>query len=257
MKIATFNVNSIRTRLPIVIDWLAANQPDALCVQETKVQDKDFPVDEFASTGYNVIYKGQKSYNGVAIFSKHKFTNVEYSFNDSVGDEARFIKAQINGITIVNTYVPQGFEMDSEKYQHKLDWLKKLFAYFKKNFTPADNLVWLGDLNIAPTDKDVYDPIALDGGVCFNKDLSKIFDGFIEWGFVDLYRLHHKAGGNFSFWDYRQPNGFKRNLGWRLDHILAAKLLAENCTTCLIDTKPRTLEKPSDHTFVIAEVKNL
>jgi exodeoxyribonuclease-3 len=253
MNVATFNVNSIRTRLPIVIDWLTANKPDALCVQETKVQDKDFPVDEFTSTGYNVIYKGQKSYNGVAIFSKHKFTDIEYSFDDSLGDEARFIKAQINGITIINTYVPQGFEMDSEKYQHKLDWLKKLFAYFKENFTPTDKLIWLGDLNIAPTDKDVYDPIELAGCVCFNDQLTNIFNGFIEWGFVDLFRLHHKEGGNFSFWDYRQPNGFKRNLGWRLDHILGTKSLAEKCISCVIDTKPRLLEKPSDHTFVIAE----
>jgi len=255
MKIATFNANSIRARTQIIVDWLDENRPDVLCVQETKVQDEDFPAEEFNKTGYQFVYKGQKSYNGVAIFSTDKLTGVEFGLDTEPKDEPRMIKAETAGITIVNTYIPQGFEIDSEKYQYKLDWLKRLLAYFENNFKPSDKLLWIGDLNIAPTAKDVYDPIGLEGGVCFNKQLSKIFDGFIEWGFVDLFRLHHKDGGNFSFWDYRQPNGFKRNLGWRIDHILGTKTLAEKCTNCSIDAKPRMLEKPSDHTFVIAEFK--
>jgi len=256
MKIATFNANSIRARTEIIVNWLAENKPDVLCVQETKAQDKDFPADAFAKTGYKFAFKGEKSYNGVAIFSRSKLTKVEFGLDSEPKDEARMIKAKTAGITIVNTYIPQGYEIDSEKYQYKLDWLKRLLRYFKKYFAPTDKLLWTGDFNIAPEAKDVYDPVALAGHVCFNPQVTDLLKKFIDWGFVDLFRKHCTSSGQFTFWDYREPNGFKRNLGWRLDHIMTTEPMAKICTNCYIDKKPRTLEKPSDHTFLVAEFRD-
>jgi exodeoxyribonuclease-3 len=256
MKIATFNANSIRSRAQIIIDWLAENKPDVLCVQETKVQDKDFPADVFAKTGYNFAFKGEKSYNGVAIFSKHKLAKVEFGLDSEPKDEARMIKAKTAGITIITTYIPQGFEIESEKYQYKLDWLKRLLQYFKKYFKTTDKLLWLGDFNIAFEAKDIYDPVGIDGHVCFNRQLSQTLKKFTDWGFVDLFRLHCSDSGQFTFWDYREPNGFKRNRGWRLDYIMGTEPMAKKCVKCWINKKPRMLEKPSDHTFVVAEFRD-
>jgi exodeoxyribonuclease-3 len=256
MKIATFNANSIRSRTEIIVNWLAENNPDVLCMQETKVQDKDFPSDAFLKTGYEFVFKGEKSYNGVAIFSKHKLAAIEFGLDSEPKDEARMIKVKTGGLTIVNTYIPQGFEIESEKYQYKLDWLKRLLEYFKKHFKPKDKLLWIGDFNIAYEAKDVYDPVALDGTVCFNRQLSEVLKKFIDWGFTDLFRLHCDNSGQFTFWDYREPNGFRRNLGWRLDYIMGTEPMSKKCVNCRIDKKPRTLEKPSDHTFLIAEFKS-
>jgi exodeoxyribonuclease-3 len=252
MKIATFNVNSIRSRTQIILDWLEENKPDALCLQETKVQDKDFPSEAFANSGYEFVFKGEKSYNGVAIFSKHKITDIQHGLDSEPSDPARMLKIKTAGVNIVNTYIPQGFEIESEKYQYKLDWYKRLLKYFQKNFTPDDKIIWLGDLNIAYEAKDVYDPIKLDGSVCFNKELSQLFKKFIDWGFTDLFRKFCGDEGQYSFWDYREPNGFKRNRGWRLDYIMATLPMAKACVNCTIDKKPRMAEKPSDHTPVIA-----
>jgi exodeoxyribonuclease III len=256
IKVATFNANSIRARTEIIVNWLAENKPDILCLQETKVQDKDFPADAFAKTGYEFVFKGEKSYNGVAIFSKRKFDNVEFGLDTPPKDEARMITARTAGFNIVNTYIPQGFEMESEKYQYKLDWLKRLLEYFNKHFKPTDKLLWTGDLNIAFEAKDVYDPAALDGTVCFNRGLSQTLKKFMDWGFVDLFRKHCTEPGQFTFWDYREPNGLKRNRGWRLDYIMATETMAKKCSNCFVDKKPRTLEKPSDHTPLVAEFKN-
>ena len=253
MKIASFNVNSLRMRVPVVVEWLAENQPDVLCVQETKVQDADFPADAFEKTKYQIIFKGQKSYNGVAIFSKAKPKNVEYGFENEPKDEPRLIKAEIDGITIVNTYVPQGYSPESDKFQYKLDWFSRLLKYFKKNFKPGDAVVWVGDLNIAPEPIDVYDPKGLLGHVCFHPDVHKALQAVMKWGFTDVFRKHCKEAGQYTFWDFRMPNSVRRNLGWRLDHIMATKPLAEKSTACYIDKKPRLTEKPSDHTPIIAE----
>jgi len=260
MKVATFNVNSLRARLTLVLQWLSEHQPDILCLQETKVQDIDFPTDELAQTGYKwawpfceYVFKGQKSYNGVATFSKSPITNVEFGFHDEPRDEARLIKVETNGIVIVNTYVPQGVSPDSDKFQYKLEWFERLYALFKKHFKPSDPVIWVGDLNIAPQPIDVYDPVALQGHVCFHPEVHKALDKVMQWGFVDVFRLHCSEAGHYTFWDYRLPNSFKRNLGWRLDHIMATKQLAENCTACYIDKEPRTAERPSDHTPIIAE----
>ncbi|MBN1393201.1 MAG: exodeoxyribonuclease III [Sedimentisphaerales bacterium] len=253
MKIGSFNVNSLRSRLPVVLRWLAVHQPDILCVQETKVQDADFPTEAFDNAGYKYAFKGQKSYNGVAIFSKTEIKNIKSGFDDEPKDEARLIAADIGGIVVVNTYVPQGDSPQSEKFQYKLKWFERLLKFFKKNFTTNDPVVWVGDLNVAPEPIDVYDPKNLLGHVCFCPEVTKALDKVVQWGFIDVFRMHYKEAGQYTFWDYRLPNSFKRNLGWRLDHIMAAKPLAEKCIASYIDKEPRAAEKPSDHTLIVAE----
>jgi len=253
IKVASFNVNSLRARMPVVLQWLAGNRPDILCVQETKVQDADFPVEPFKEAGYDFAFKGQKSYNGVAIFSKEKLTGVEYGLDDEPRDEPRLIKAETCGIVIINTYVPQGESPESEKFRYKLNWFERLSRYFESRFKPADLLLWVGDLNIAPESIDVYDPQGLAGHVCFNPQVSERLDKVMRWGFADVFRMRCKDGGQYTFWDYREPNAFKRNHGWRLDHILATKSLAGKCTACFVDKEPRMAERPSDHTPIVAE----
>lgn len=252
MKVASFNVNSLRARLEVVPGWLGKFEPDVLCVQETKVQDVDFPGDAFDGIGYKYVFKGEKKYNGAAIFSKSEITKVEFGFADEPKDEARLIKAEINGIVVVNTYVPQGYSPESEKFEYKLKWFKRLGEYFKKNFKPTDPVLWTGDLNVAPEAIDVYDPAALSGHVCFHPEVHKALKKVMAWGFVDVFRMHCKEAGQYTFWDYRM-NSFRRNLGWRLDHIMTTEVLANKSSACYIDKEPRLVERPSDHTPIIAE----
>jgi len=253
MKIASFNVNSLRARLPIVLQWLAEYQPNILCVQETKVQDNDFPIEVFDEAEYRYVFKGQKSYNGVAIFSRNEITNVKVGFDDEPKDEARLIKAEINGIVVVNTYIPQGYLPDSQKFEYKLNWFGRLLRFFEKNFKSTDPIIWVGDLNVAPQPIDVYDPVTLLGHVCYHPQVHEALEEVLRWGFVDVFRIHCKEAGQYTFWDYRLRNSFQRNLGWRLDHIMATKSLAKKCTACYIDKQPRLAERPSDHTPIIAE----
>jgi len=253
VKVASFNVNSIRARLGLVLDWLAKNKPDILCVQETKVQDADFPKGWFESLGYHCTFRGQKSYNGVAIFSLHKPSAVKFGFDDEPKDGARLIKADFGSITVVNSYVPQGDKPGSEKFRYKLRWFERLLEYFESNFDPGDAVLWLGDLNIAPERIDVYDPDALWGHVCFHPKVQDRLGRIMDWGFVDIFRKHCRAAGQYTFWDYRLRGSVERNLGWRLDHIMATKVLALRSLDCYIDKSPRLLQRPSDHTPVVAE----
>lgn len=253
MKIASFNVNSLRVRLGVVVDWLKKNRVDVLAVQETKVQDVDFPREAFDEIGYRYVFKGQKSYNGVAILTKNETHNVTFGFEDEPHDQARLIKAQVNGITVLNTYVPQGYLAESQKFDYKLRWFARLLHFFEKNFEPGDPLVWVGDLNVAPTAIDVYDPVTLSGHVCYHPEVHKALERLMAWGLVDVFRMHCNEPGQYTFWDYRARNPLKRNLGWRLDHIMATHALAEKSTTCYIDKEPRVVERPSDHTPVVAE----
>jgi len=253
MKVAGFNVNSLRARLTLVLQWLDEHQPDILCVQETKVQDTDFPTDAFDRTEYKYVFKGQKSYNGVAVFSRSEISNVQFGFDDEPKDQPRLIKAEINGIVIVNTYIPQGYLPESEKFEYKLNWFNRLLNFFDKNFKPTDPVLWVGDFNVAPQPMDVYDPKALLGHVCFHPDVHKALEKVMQWGFVDVFRTHCSEPGHYTFWDYRARNSFKRNLGWRLDHIMATEPLAKKSTACYIDKEPRLAERPSDHTPIIAE----
>ena len=253
MKVASFNANSLRARLTLVLQWLGEHQPDILCVQETKVQDADFPTDAFDRTEYKYVFKGQKSYNGVAIFSRSEISNVQFGFNDEPKDQPRLVKAEINGIVIVNTYIPQGYLPESEKFEYKLNWFNRLLMLFDKNFKPTDPVLWVGDFNVAPEPMDVYDPEGLLGHVCFHQDVHKALEKVMKWGFVDLFRMHCSEPDHYTFWDYRVRNCFKRNLGWRLDHIMATEPLAKKSTACYIDKEPRLAERPSDHTPIIAE----
>jgi exodeoxyribonuclease-3 len=253
MKVVSFNVNSIRVRLPIVLQWLEENQPDIMCLQETKVRDVDFPKGQFDKAAYKYAIKGEKSYNGVAILSKRDISDVKFSLDDGPKDEARLIKAQINNVVIVNTYVPQGYLPESEKFEYKLKWFRHLRKFFEKNFKPTDPVLWVGDFNIAPLPIDVYDPETLHGHVCFHAEVHKALNNILSWGFTDVFRMHCKESGQYTFWDYRLPNSVKRNFGWRLDHIMATKSLAKKCTSCYIDKKPRIAERPSDHTPIVAE----
>jgi len=253
MRIASFNVNGIRARLPVIIKWLADNQPDVLCIQETKVQDTDFPCDALEESGYKYVFKGQKAYNGVALLSRSPIKQVQFGFETEPREQPRLIKAEINRVFIVNTYVPQGYSPESEKFVYKLNWFERLRRYFEKHFSPKDAVLWVGDLNIAPEPIDVYDGQGLLGHVCFHPEVHKALKKVMNWGFVDVFRLHCKEGGQYTFWDYRLRESFERNLGWRLDHIMATKPLAEKSTACYIDRGPRGAERPSDHTPIVAE----
>jgi exodeoxyribonuclease-3 len=252
MKVTSYNVNGLRARLAIVIKWLRANSPDVLCVQETKVQDSEFPNEAFDEINYQYAFKGQKSYNGVAIFSKSDIRNITFGLDDEPKDETRLIRATIRNINIVNTYIPQGYSVESDKFKYKLNWFKRLRKYFENNFKPTDPILWTGDFNIAPAAVDVYDPQGLLGHVCFHPEVHKVMAKVLKWGFIDIFRMHCDQPGQYTFWDYRM-NAFKRNLGWRLDFIMATKPLADKCTNCYIDREPRKAQRPSDHTPIIAE----
>lgn len=254
-RVATFNANSLRSRLEIVIGWLRHHEPDALCVQETRVMDAAFPHSAFDELGYYSSFVGQKSFNGVAILSREEPEDVVIGLGiEGMDEEARIVRTRIRGIEVVNTYVPQGTAVDSPRFEYKLNWLAALKDYFERDFTPDTPLVWVGDFNVATQPIDVYDPQRLAGSVCFHPDEQKALERLMDWGFVDVFRQHHPGEEKlYSFFDYRIPNAVKRKLGWRIDHIWATRPLADKSLDCWIDLEPRLLEKPSDHTFVVAD----
>lgn len=254
LKIATYNVNSIRSRLHIVLPWLKANRPDYFCMQETKVADPGFPSAEFEALGYNVVFKGDKQYKGVAIASTHKSQKVNYGFDSEPADADRMIVAKYNDLTIVNTYVPQGQEMESEQFAYKLKWLGRFKKHLQNNFQPEDEIIWCGDLNIAPEPIDVHDPKRLLGHVCFNPEVWKAFEDIKSWGLTDVFRKHYPGvAGQYTFFDYRIRDSVSRKLGWRVDHILATQTLAAKSKSCTIDLESRLKEKPSDHLILYAQ----
>jgi exodeoxyribonuclease-3 len=252
-KVATFNANSLRARLPVVNEWLAKERPDVLCLQEIKVQDKDFPSKDFEALGYHAYFKGQKSYNGVAIITRRPVDSIQSALYDAPGEEARFISARIDDILLVNVYVPQGLAPGTEKFAYKLQWLKDLLSYAQKNYKTTVPLLMAGDFNVALEAADVHDPEGLRGQVGFHPDEQAVMRQYLAWGLVDVFRKHEPGGGHYTFWDYRVPNAFKRKMGWRIDYILATPVLAAKSRRAWIDTKPRTSEKPSDHTFLVVE----
>ena len=253
MRIATFNVNSVRARLPIVTEWLAKNRPDVLCAQETKVQDIAFPVEEIEQIGYRSYFKGQKGYNGVAVFTLEEAADVCFGLDSEPCDEARIVTVRVGEVTIVNTYVPQGDSVDSVKFLYKLEWFKRLRRYFENNFKASNMVLWTGDFNVAPEAIDVYRPEEKGNHVCFCPAVREALGEVMGWGFEDVFRRHCSEAGQYSFWDYRLTGSFERNLGWRLDHFMATRVLAERSVGCYIDKLPRGLPRPSDHTPVVAE----
>ncbi len=254
MKIATFNANSIRARQDIVLDWLRQHEPDVLCVQETKTQDADFPALAFTELGYEVTFRGQKSYNGVATISKRPPDSVRFGFDDGESpDEARLVYTRFGSLHIVNTYVPQGRAIDHEMYQYKLRWLARLKAYFERHFTPRKKVLWLGDLNVARDDRDIHNAEMQTQHVCYHADVRRAFEDTLSWGFTDVFREYSPEKGVYTFYDYRVPNAAKRGMGWRIDYLLASRPLARTCTGCQVDIEPRLKPKPSDHTFLVGD----
>jgi len=252
-KVATFNANSIRARLSVVLEWLKKEEPDVLCLQECKAQDKDFPFASFESLGYTALYRGQKSYNGVAIVTRHPSEGIRTGLYDEREEEARFISATTCQIPLINVYVPQGVAPGTEKFAYKLRWLKDLLSYIRGNFNPRHPLLVAGDINVALEPRDVHDPEKLRGEVGFHPDEQSILREYLSWGLVDVLRKHRPEGGLYTFWDYRVPNAVKRKMGWRIDYLFATPSLAEKSKNVWIDLEARTAEKPSDHTFLVAE----
>ncbi len=253
MKIATFNTNSIRARMGIIIDWLAKENPDILCLQETKVQDKDFPAEPFEAIGYQALFRGQKSYNGVAVISKFASDEIRKNLYEGDDAQARFISLRMSEFTVINVYVPQGLAPGTDKFRYKLRWMNDLLTFLRREYDPGSHLIMAGDFNVAFDPIDVYDPEGFQGDVGFHPDEQAIMKKLFAWGFVDIFRKYQTEGGHYTFWDYRIPNAYKRKMGWRIDYILATPPLAEKSTNSWIDEGPRILEKPSDHTFLVAE----
>ena len=258
MKVATWNVNSIRSRLQIVTDWLQQHQVDVLCLQETKVQDKDFPRSPFEDLGYNLYISGQKSYNGVALFSLKPLEDVSYGFSPIVGEvgdldqQKRVISGIADGVRIVNLYVPNGSAIASEKYEYKLSWLKLLRTYLQTLQKQEPEICVCGDFNIALEDKDIYTNKARDKHIMSSPVEREALKQVLELGFQDAFRKFTDEPGQFSWWDYRS-GGFARNRGWRIDHHYLTEKLYQQAINCWIDVEPRKLEKPSDHAPVVVE----
>lgn len=253
-KIATWNVNSLRVRLPHVLAWLKENNPDVLALQETKLQDDDFPLAAFHDAGYEAVYSGQRTYNGVAILSRKQVKDVIRDLPDHQDVQRRVLAVLAEDIRILDLYVPNGESTTSEKYQYKLDWLEKLDLFLKRELKTHPRVIVLGDFNIAPEEMDVHDPKLWDGQVLFSMPERKAFQDMLNLGFNDCFRQLNPTEKSYSWWDYRL-NAFKRNMGLRIDHILASSQLAPHCVKCYIDKSQRALERPSDHAPVIAEFK--
>ncbi len=251
MKLATWNVNSLKVRLPQVLQWLAENPVDVLCLQETKTVDDKFPRSEIEAAGYQVIFSGQKTYNGVAILSRHAMTDVVRNNPHFSDDQQRLIAATIAGVRVICAYVPNGQTPDSDKYQYKLRWLAGLQEWLREEAATNARLALLGDYNIAPDDRDVHDPAAWVGQVLVSEPERAAYRAMLGLPLQDAFRLFEQADKLFSWWDYRQM-AFRRNRGMRIDHILLSPELAAACTACVIDKVPRKWEQPSDHTPVIA-----
>lgn len=254
MKLATWNVNSLKIRLPQVLKWLAENPVDVLCLQETKLTDDKFPVAEIEAAGYKVVFTGQKTYNGVAILSKHAMSDVVKNIPSFEDQQQRVIAATIEGMRVVCAYIPNGQSVGSEKYQYKLQWLDGLHDWLTEQGKSYESLALLGDYNIAPEDRDVHDPVAWQGSVLVSDAERAKFARLLELGLKDSFRLFEQPEKIYSWWDYRQL-AFRRNMGLRIDHILLSPALAARCKECVIDKAPRKWEQPSDHTPVVATLE--
>jgi len=253
MKIATWNVNSLKVRLGHLLEWLGREAPDVVCLQETKTEDAAFPAAAIEAAGYQVAFSGQKTYNGVAIVSRLPMTDVVAGIPGYVDEQRRVLSATVAGMRIVCAYIPNGQSVDSDKYQYKLQWLAALTGWLQAEIAAYPRLALLGDYNIAPEDIDVHDPAAWAGQVLCSVPERDAFRGLIALGLSDSFRRFPQPERSFTWWDYRM-NAFRRKMGLRIDHILLTKPLAETCTACRVDVSLRGLERPSDHAPVIAEL---
>jgi exodeoxyribonuclease-3 len=254
LKVATWNVNSLRVRLEQVLAWLDAERPDVLALQETKTKDEDFPGDDFAARGYHAVHSGQPAYNGVAILARGEPREVTMELADFANAERRLIAATVDNVRIIDLYVPNGQSVDSEKYRYKLDWLAALRAQLGAELERYEDCIALGDFNIAPEDRDVHDPAAWAGQVLCSEPERAALKQIMALGFSDTFRLFEQPERIFSWWDYRAA-ALRRNQGLRIDLILASPALSRRCTACRIDAGPRRLVRPSDHAPVVADFR--
>lgn len=251
LKIATWNVNSLKIRLPQVLDWLLKEQPDLLALQETKLQDPDFPLEAITNAGYSVTYSGQKAYNGVAILSRHPVSEVLTDIPGFDDPARRILGVTYQGIRVLNLYVPNGESVGSDKYRYKLKWLQHIQEHIALLKQKYPETIILGDFNIAPEALDVHEPMLWEGRVLCSEMERSSLQAILQLGFMDCFRKH-SSEKVFSWWDYRM-NAFKRNMGLRIDHIFASMGMHDKCVRCYIDKAPRAHERPSDHALVVAE----
>jgi len=253
-RLATWNVNSLKVRLPQLLDWLAAAQPDVMCLQETKTEDANFPVNELRAAGYEAVYCGQKTYNGVAILARSPMTDVAHGIPHFPDDPKRVIAATVNDLRVVCVYAPNGQAVGSEKYAYKLRWYEALTRWMKEELERNPRLAVLGDTNVAPEDRDVHDPKRWAGQIHVSEPERAAFRRVVEAGFADSFRMFPQPDKLFSWWDYRLL-AFQRNWGLRIDHILLSRELAARCTASTINKEPRKHDRPSDHAPVVADLK--
>ena len=257
MRIATFNCNSVRTRLDPVLAWLRTHEPDLLALQETKIVDDLFPRAAFEAAGYRAAFRGMKGYNGVALLSRKEPDEVAFGFDGdrASADEPRLLRARFGALHLVNTYVPQGRAIDHAMFAYKLDWFARLRALFDRAYRASQQVLWLGDLNVAAEPEDVHRPETRAQHVCFHDDVRRAFADCRAWGFVDVFRRFHAGPGHYSFFDYRSTWKGPAPGGWRIDYLLASPPLARRAQACWIDLEPRRGPRPSDHCFVAADFR--
>ena len=253
MKIASWNVNSLKVRLPQLTEWAAEAKPDVIALQETKLEDAKFPVDELAAAGYRAVYSGQKTYNGVAILAREEPSDVLTDIPGLDDPQRRILAATVGGVRVVDLYVVNGKAVGDEKYAYKLDWLAKVRDFLEEELKRHPKLVVLGDFNIAPDDRDVYDPVAWGEEVLCSPPEREALKAITDLGLHDSFRLFEQEGGHFSWWDYRQA-AFRRNMGLRIDLILIGDALKSAAKAAAIDRTPRRWERPSDHTPVTLDL---
>lgn len=253
-KLASWNVNSLKVRLEQVLQWLELSQVDVLAMQETKLTDENFPVASFTDKGYQVVFSGQKTYNGVAIVSRHPMTDIQTDIPELEDPQRRILAATVKGIRFINLYVPNGGELTSDKYLYKLDWLKKVTLFIQNELNIYSKVAVLGDFNIAPEDRDVHDPVEWEGCVLVSPAERQAFMKILELGLHDSFRNFAQEEKAFSWWDYRAA-AFRRNRGLRIDHVLLSHELNALCRQSKIDKEPRKAERPSDHAPVWVELE--
>ena len=253
MKLATWNVNSLKVRLPHLVDWLQSAQPDIICLQELKLEDSKFPSEALQAAGYSTVSSGQKTYNGVAILARRPLEDVQTGIPGFADEQKRVIAATVGGTRVVCLYAPNGQALDSDKFEYKLRWYQALREWLAAELLRYPDLAVLGDLNIAPEDRDVHDPKAWEGQTHVSAPERAAFNELLELGLRDAFRLFEQAEKSYSWWDYRMM-GFRRNAGLRIDFVLLSAPLANRCIACTIDKAPRKIERPSDHAPVVADL---
>ena len=253
MKIATWNVNSLRVRLAHLLDWLVAQSPDIVCLQETKCADESFPAAELRAAGYHSLHHGQRAYNGVAILSRAEAKEVRRGIPAFADEQSRVIAADVHGVRVVSVYVPNGQSVGSDKFAYKLRWFEALTSWLAAELAAHPHLAVLGDFNVAPEDRDVHDPAMWEGKIHVSEPERSALARVVGVGFADAFRLFDQPEKSYTWWNYRM-GALRRNMGLRIDHVLLSPALAKACRSCTIDTAPRRLERPSDHAPVVCEL---